>query len=80
MNKPQKTRAELEAMIVAEVRCRRHCEGFKSIVIYRLDDRSVPFNWSTGPCDYGEAGRDSCEAALREIISLLQAQCDLAHE
>jgi hypothetical protein len=65
-------------MIVAQVRRRPHCQGFKSIVIYPLDDRSVPFNWSTGPRDYGEAGPDSCEAALGEIISLLQAQYDLA--
>jgi hypothetical protein len=38
------------------------------------------FNWSLSLCDYGEAGMDSCDAALRGIISRLQRQYDLADD
>jgi hypothetical protein len=36
MTKPTKTRAELERMIVSEVRKYPHCEGFKSVTFYRV--------------------------------------------
>jgi hypothetical protein len=78
MTKPTKTRAELERMIVSEVRKYPHCEGFKSVTFYRVVDQ--PFNWSLSLCDYGEAGMDSCDAALRGIISRLQRQYDLADD
>jgi hypothetical protein len=67
-------------MIVDEVRRRPHCEGFKSISLYRIVDPSVDShnNWAPAVANYGEADQDSCDAALREIIPRLQSTFDVA--
>ncbi len=79
MAKPIKPRAELESMIAAEVRRRPHCEGFLSIFLHEiLDARSC--NWTLGAVNYGDAGRGSCDAALRDIIPKLQEKYDLASD
>jgi hypothetical protein len=80
MTKPTKPRAEIESMIRDEVRRHRHCEDFRWISIYRIVDKSALFNWAPSTCNYGEAGTDSCDAALREIIPRLQQQYDLAED
>jgi hypothetical protein len=76
MAKPTKTRGALEALIANEVRRYRHCEDFRSISIHGIVDASAAgaFNWAPSVANYGEAGQQSCDVALREIIPRLQRQ------
>ena len=80
MMKPKKTRAEIETMIADEVRKRPLCKGFQSISIYRIVDASAEgvFNWSPSVTNYGDAGAEVCEEALREIVPRLQQQYDIS--
>ena len=80
MTKPKKTRAEIETMIANEVRKRPLCKGFQSISIYRIGDDSAESisNWSPSVTNYGEAGEEVCEDALREIVPRLQQQYDIS--
>jgi hypothetical protein len=80
MAKLKKSRAEIEAIIVAEVRRYPHCEGFKSISIYIIIDGATDrqFTWALSVANYGNAGQDSCDAALLEVIPRLQRQYDVA--
>jgi hypothetical protein len=77
MAKTIKTSAELQSIIVSAVRGRPHCEDFRSIEVYRIDDK-VDFNWGATNFDPGQSGIKSCEDALREIVPLLQRKYDLA--
>jgi hypothetical protein len=52
MAKTTKTSAELQSMIVSAVRGRPHCEEFRSIEVYRIDEK-VDFNWGATNFDPG---------------------------
>ena len=82
MAKQRLTRGDLETLIVADVRRRARCEGFKSISLYSIIDYSALgiFNWAPSVINYGEAGKKSSDDALREIIPRLQSQYDLADD
>jgi hypothetical protein len=67
MAKTTKTTAELQSMIVSAVRGHPHCEDFRSIQVYRIDDK-VDFNWGATNFDPGQAGMESCEAALEKLF------------
>jgi hypothetical protein len=77
-----RTRAELERLIVREVRNHPDCNDFRSITVRRLVDASArgAFNWTAGAWNYGNANMDACDLALRRIIPKLQCQYDLAED
>ncbi len=78
MAKAVMTADEICNLIVWDVRRHAHCDGFKSISIYPIKDERLPdIDWSPATANYGEAGREVCDAALREIISRMQRQYSL---
>jgi len=69
---------EICNLIVWDVRRHAHCDGFKSISIYPVSDERAPdIDWAPATANYGEAGREVCDAALREIIPRMQRQYSL---
>jgi hypothetical protein len=75
--KPKKTRAELEEMVMAELRKVRHCEQARSVTVVGLDDDRVDVTWEMGHFNPGQAGTQSQEQALNAIVPRLQKRFDL---
>jgi hypothetical protein len=83
VSKPTKTRAELEAFIVGQVRSHPDCEDFRSIAIRRQavnTRRAHAANWIVSGWIYGNADMDACDAILCRIIPQLQRQYDLGKD
>jgi hypothetical protein len=80
MAKMLKTQAELEAILLTELRRVEHCEGATMVSIYRLSDEKADANWTIANFNPGTSGTDSCERALNEIERRLQRLYDLAPE
>ena len=80
MSKPiTMTHDQLADLIVKDVRRHAHCEGLKSISLYKLADGEIPgANWASATMNYGDAGPKVCDDALREIISRMQRQYRLS--
>jgi hypothetical protein len=67
------THDQLTGLIVKDVRRHAYCGGFKSITLHKLVEGEIPgANWSPGTANYGDAGMQVCDDALREIIPRMQ--------
>jgi hypothetical protein len=77
MPKTTKTRAELEAIVLAEVRNVRHCEDARQVTVIGLDDDGFDATWAVSNFNPGESDLQSCEDALHFIVPRLQNQFDL---
>jgi hypothetical protein len=64
-------RAEIEGIIVREVRRHDCCEGFVSIRISPIQENEA-INWTADKPNYGDAVRDNCDEALRNILPEMQ--------
>ena len=79
MAKEVKTIAEIQDLILAELRAQPNTAGVKSIIVTRHGVDSEGANWgSTYRLLPGTARRGDCEAALRDIIRRLRAMYDAA--
>jgi hypothetical protein len=78
MTKVEKDCAELEAMVLTELRQVPHCEGARSVTVIGLDGDRVEANWTVSSFDPGESEEETCDEALWAIVSRLQQQFDLA--
>lgn len=66
---------QLADLIVMDVRRHAHCQGFKSVTLYRHPYGEIPgANWSVGTVNYGDAGPRICKAALQEVTARRQRQ------
>lgn len=69
------THDQLTDLIVKDVRRHAHCGDFKSITLHKLVEGEIPgTNWSPGTANYGDAGMQVCDDALRKIIPRMQRQ------
>jgi hypothetical protein len=78
MTKMKKDCAELEAIVLTELRQVPHCEDARSVTVIGLDDDRVEATWTVSSFDPGESGERSCEEALWAIVPRLQRQFDVA--
>jgi hypothetical protein len=77
-DKAPKTKAELEALVLAELRAFPQCAGAVHTTVIAYDDWRVPANWQVASCDPGTSAPEACERALCEIVLRLQHQFDIA--
>ena len=73
-----KTRAELEALVLAELRTVPQCRDAKHATVIPYDDYRVPATWQVASCDPGASDPVECERALGDIILRLQHRFDIA--
>ena len=78
MTKVNKDQAELEAMVLTELRQVPHCEEARSVTVIGLDADRIQATWTVSSFDPGESGEQNCEEALWAIVPRLQQQFDLA--
>ena len=77
-DKSPKTRAELEALVLAELRAASDCGGAVHVTVVAYDDYRVGATWEVASCDAGTSAPEACERALCDIIRRLQQHFDIA--
>jgi hypothetical protein len=78
MTRPQKPAAEIEALLLSDVRQQRHCDKVEHIRI-RLcapDDDQNGANWTVESVDSGGASREFAGAAVMIAMDRLQREVD----
>ena len=66
------TRAELEALVLAELRATSQCAGAVHVTVVAYDDHRVPATWEVASCDLGTSPPEECERALCDIVGRLK--------
>jgi hypothetical protein len=69
-------KADLEAMVAAELRKVAGCEGFVRAPVHKLL-QTQPFNWSVGKLVYGTADEEICNEAVGVIVARLRERYDV---
>ena len=93
-DKSPKTRTELEALVLAELRAVPQCGGALHVTVVAYDDYRVPATWEVTVVAYddyrvpatwevasfnpGTSEQEKCELALCEIVSRLQQCFDIS--
>jgi hypothetical protein len=74
MDKSPRTRIELEALVLAELRAAPHCGGALHVTVVPYDDYRAAATWEVASFNPGTSEQEKCELALCDIVSRLQ-QC-----
>jgi hypothetical protein len=61
-DKLPRTRTELEALGLAELRATSQCRGAVHVTVVAYDDHRVPATWEVASCDAGTSPPDECPA------------------
>jgi len=77
-DKSPKTKAELEALVLAELRAASDCGGAVHVTVVAFDDYRVGATWEVASCNAGASAPEDCERALCEIVGRLQQHFDIA--
>jgi hypothetical protein len=73
-----KTKMELEALVLAELRAASQCGGAVHVTVVAYDDYRVGATWEVASCDAGTSAPEACERALCDIVHRLQQHFDIA--
>ena len=73
-----KTKTELEALVLAELRAASQCGGAAHVTVVAYDDYRVGATWEVASCDAGTSAPAVCERALCDIVGRLQQHFDIA--
>src|SRR6516165_6787040 len=76
-DKSPKTKAELEALVLAELRAASD-GGAVHVTVVAFDDYRVGATWEVASCNAGTSAPEACERALCDIIRRLQQDFDIA--
>jgi hypothetical protein len=76
-DKAPRTKAELEALVLAALRADARCGGAMHVTVVAYDDPRVPATWEVASFDPGASDRDECERALQGIIRRLKESFDI---
>jgi hypothetical protein len=77
--KSPRTRGELEALVLEELRASPQCGGGAvHVTVVAYDDHRVLATWEIASCDVGTSSPEECERALCDIVGRLQRQFDIA--
>jgi hypothetical protein len=73
-----KTKAELEALVLAELRAAPQCGSAVHVTVVAYDDYRVGATWEVASCDPGTSAPEHCERALCDVVRRLQQDFDIA--
>ena len=77
MAKELKSRTEIEAIVLEELRKVKHCRGVKSVQVNSIDDPSVHYTWNVPSFNEGEEAFSEVKAALKPVEERLQQKFDI---
>jgi hypothetical protein len=75
-----KTRAEIEDLLLAEVRAAEACAGVASISVMPWNDDDPEVNWTIDSYDIGSASMWECQGALEQIVPRFQSFYELVQK
>ena len=78
MDKSPKTRGELEALVLVELRAAPQCGGAIHATVGPYDDHRVPATWEVASFGPGTSRREECERELCDIVRRLQQRFDIS--
>jgi hypothetical protein len=73
-----RTRAELEALVLAALRASAPCGSAVHVTVVAYDNYRVGATWEVASCNPGASDPVECERALSDIVFRLQQQFDIA--
>jgi len=73
-----KTKAELEDLVLPELRAASDCAGAVHVTVVAYDDYRVGATWEVASCNAGASAPEDCERALCDIVGRLQQHFDIA--
>jgi hypothetical protein len=77
-DKAPKTKLELEALVLAELRAETDCGDAVHVTVVSYDDYRVGATWEVASCNLGTSAPEHCERALSDIVRRLQQHFDIA--
>jgi len=77
-DKSPKTKAELEAFVLVELRAAPQCGGAVHVTVVPFDDYRVGATWDVASCNAGTSAPEAYERALCDIVRRLQQDFDIA--
>ena len=77
MEKAEMTRAELEFVVLAELRASPDCEDAVHVTVVPYIDFRASANWQVASFDPGISEWSCCERALCAIVQSLQQRFDI---
>ena len=78
MDKSPKTRTQLEALVLAELRAAPQCGGAVHVTVVPYGDHRVPATWEVASFNSGTSRREECERELCDIVRRLQQRFDIS--
>lgn len=82
MSRPRKSIAEIEALLLDDVRRQRHCDkvAYIEIRLCEPDEDSNGANWTVAVVDNGQCSREFAGAAVMVAMDRLQREFDAIAE
>jgi len=77
MEKAEMTKAELEFVVLAELRATPDCEDAVHVTVVPYNDFRASANWQVASFDPGGSEWSCCERALCAIVQGLQQRFDI---
>ncbi len=78
--KSPKSRAEIEALLIADLRDVAGCEHIGQIVVVPMPGSGDGANWTVKCCNRGRFNEAACDHALQEIVPRLQGFYELVQK
>jgi hypothetical protein len=75
-----KTRAEIERLLLAELRTDEACAGAAAVSVMAWDQDGDNINWTVDSYDIGSASRWACQSALDQIVPRFQSFYELVQK
>ena len=77
-DKSPKTKAELEAFVLVELRAAPQCGGASHVTVVPYSDHRITATWEVASFNPGTSEWEKCERALCDIVRRLQQDFDIA--
>jgi hypothetical protein len=78
MDKSLRTREQLEALVLADLRAVPGCEAVSHVTVVAYDNYRVPTTWEVASFSAGQSNPEDCERVLADIIKRLQERFDVS--
>ena len=78
MDKLPKTAAELEALVLAELRAVPECADARHVTVIAYDDFQASSNWQVASFNPGASDWGRCEGAMCAIVDQLQRRFEIS--
>ncbi len=80
MEKAPKSKAEIESLLIVDLRTFAGCESASRIVVVSVATYGAAANWTVSRFDAGRSDGEACDRALQHIVPRLQRIYELVQK